>query len=145
MKTKHDNTRHRWGTAIKDQAFDAIRKKAILETNAEHFLHVLEGGTVFTNLYLRRPHNFAPDMGWLPWPVVPKKQWPPVRFGEKRAITLEEHQAISKAVHRAYARNAKVVLPCRSPRLRRRRRRRRSCPFPPRQARSPNRRALSLA
>lgn len=33
-------------------------------------------------------------MGWLPWPVVPKKQWPPVRFGEKRAITLAEHQAI---------------------------------------------------
>ena len=94
IKTKHDNTRHRWGTAIKDKAFDSIRQKAILETNAEHFLHVLEGGTVSTNLYLRRLHNFALDMGWLPWPVVPKRQWPPVRFGEKRAITLEEHQAI---------------------------------------------------
>ena len=94
VKTKHDNTRHRWGTAIKDNAFDSIRDRVILETNAEHFLHVLEEGTVSTNLYLRRIHNFALDMGWLPWPVVPKKQWPPVQFGEKRAITADEHQAI---------------------------------------------------
>lgn len=94
FKTKHDNTRHRWGTAIKDTAFDSIRDRVLLETNAEQFLHVLEEGTVSTNLYLRRIHNFALDMGWLPWPVVPKKQWPPVRFGEKRAITLEEHLQI---------------------------------------------------
>ena len=94
IKTKQDNTRHRWGTAIKDKAFDPIRDRVLLETNAEQFLRVLEDGTVSTNLYLRRIHNFALDMGWLPWPVVPKKQWPPVRFGEKRAITLEEHQAI---------------------------------------------------
>lgn len=94
LKTKRDNTHHRWGTAIKDTAFDSIRNRVILETNAEHFLHVLENGTVSTNIYLRRIHNFALDMGWLPWPVVPKKQWPPVQFGEKRAITLKEHQAI---------------------------------------------------
>jgi integrase len=94
IKTKHDNTRHRWGTAIKDDAFDSVRDRVILETNAEHFLRVLEEGTVSTNIYLRRIHNFALDMGWLPWPVVPKKQWPPVHFGEKRAITLEEHLKI---------------------------------------------------
>jgi integrase len=94
VKTKQDNTRHRWETAIKDKAFDSLRDRVILETNAEHFLRVLENGTVSTNIYLRRIHNFALDMGWLPWPVVPKKQWPPVQFGEKRAITREEHEAI---------------------------------------------------
>lgn len=94
LKTKHNNTRHRWQTAIKDKAFDSIRDRVILETNAEHFLRVLEMGTISTNLYLRRIHNFALDMSWLPWPVVPKKQWPPIRFKEKRAITLAEHQAI---------------------------------------------------
>lgn len=94
IKTKQDNTRHRWGTTIKDTAFDSIRARVLLETNAEHFLHILEEGTVSTNLYLRRINNFALDMGWLPWPVVPKKQWPPVRFGEKRAITQEEHLKI---------------------------------------------------
>ena len=94
LKTKEDTTRHRWGTAIKDQAFDSIRRRVLLETQAEHFLRVLEEGTVSTNLYLRRLHNFALDMGWLPWPVVPKKQWPPVQFGEKRAITRAEHLQI---------------------------------------------------
>jgi hypothetical protein len=91
LKTKQDNTRHRWETAVKDRAYDSIRNRVLLETNAEHFLHVLEEGTVSTNLCLRRIHNFALDMSWLPWPVVPKKQWPPVQFGEKRALTLEEH------------------------------------------------------
>jgi len=65
-----------------------------MRLHGEHFLRVLEDGTVSTNVYPRRTHNFAIDMGWLPWPVVPKKQWPPVQFGEKRAITLDEHQAI---------------------------------------------------
>src|SRR5581483_4838792 len=48
-------------------------------------------GTVSTNVFLRRVHNFALDMGWLPWPVVVKRQWPAIEFKEKRAITLEEH------------------------------------------------------
>ena len=30
-------------------------------------------------------------MGWLPWPVVVKRQWPVIEFKEKRAITWEEH------------------------------------------------------
>ena len=94
VKTKHDETRARWETAVKDKAFDSIRDRALLETQPEHILRVLENGTVSTNVYLRRLHNFAMDMGWLPWPIVPKRQWPAVRFKPKRAITLEEHQAI---------------------------------------------------
>jgi hypothetical protein len=66
----------------------------ILETRPEHFLRVLEAGKVSTNVYLRRIHNFALDMTWLPWPVLPKKRWPAVEFKEKRGITLAEHLAI---------------------------------------------------
>jgi integrase len=33
-------------------------------------------------------------MHWLPWPVLPKPNWPAVKHGEKRAITFEEHQKI---------------------------------------------------
>jgi integrase len=65
-----------------------------LETRPEHFLRVLETGKVSTNIYLRRIHNFALDMTWLPWPVIVKRQWPKVQFKDKRAITWEEHQAI---------------------------------------------------
>ena len=55
---------------------------------------MLESGTVATNVFLRRLHNFALDMGWLPWPVIPKRQWPKVVYGKKRAITWEEHRRI---------------------------------------------------
>ena len=79
---------------LKDEAFDLIRDLPLLETRPEHLLKVMEVGTVSTNVFLRRVHNFALDMGWLPWPVIPKKHWPKITFREKRAITLEEHQAI---------------------------------------------------
>ncbi len=94
VKLKKDQTQHRWQTAIKDKAFDLIRHLPLLETRPEHFLRVLEAGKVSTNIYLRRIHNFALDMNWLPWPVLAKKRWPAVEFKEKRAITLAEHQAI---------------------------------------------------
>ena len=93
-KLKQGNTRSRWLTAIKDKALDSIRNLAVLETRAEHFLRVLESGSVSTNSYLRRIHSFALDMNWLPWPVLPRKRWPSLRFKEKRAITREEHQKI---------------------------------------------------
>lgn len=94
IKTKQGSTRDRWITASKDTAFDLIRSRTLFETRAEHFLRVLERGTVATNVFLRRLHNFAFDMNWLLAPVLPKKQWPAVRFKEKRAITWDEHLRI---------------------------------------------------
>jgi integrase len=93
-KLKTGETQHRWLTAIRDKALDAIRNMVVLETQAEHFLKVLENGSISTNIYLRRIHNFALDMNWLPWPVLPKKRWPAIKFKEKRGITLAEHLAI---------------------------------------------------
>ena len=94
VKLKKGETQHRWQTAIKDKAFDLIRHLPVLETRPENFLRVLETENVSTNVYLRRIHNFALDMTWLPWPVIVKRQWPKVQFKDKRAITWEEHQAI---------------------------------------------------
>ena len=93
-KLKRGETKNRWLTAIKDKALDSIRDRIVLETQAEHFLKVLENGSISTNIYLRRIHNFALDMSWLPWPVLPKTRWPVIRFKEKRGITLTEHLAI---------------------------------------------------
>jgi integrase len=92
--TKTGHTKERYERAMRDAAFDSIRNLPILETHAEHFLKVLRTGTVCTNVYLRRIHNFALDMDWLPKTILPKKQWPDICFKEKRAITLAEHQAI---------------------------------------------------
>lgn len=94
VKLKKGETQHRWQTAIKDKAFNTIRDLPVLQTRPEQFLRVLETGKVSTNVYLRRIHNFALDMTWLPWPVIVKRQWPKVEFKDKRAITWEEHQAI---------------------------------------------------
>jgi hypothetical protein len=76
IKTKQGNNRLRWERAVVDAAFDSIRDLPLVETRPEHFLKVLGEGTVSTNVFLRRIHNFALGLSWLPWPVLPPKQWP---------------------------------------------------------------------
>jgi len=94
VKLKRGGTKIRWETANKDKAYDTIRHVPLLETRPEHFLRVMESGTISTNMYLRRLQNLALDMNWLPWSVLPKKRWPVVKFKEKRGITWEEHQKV---------------------------------------------------
>jgi len=97
IKLKTGPTQYRWQTAAKDKAFELIRDRLLIETQAEHFLAVLKKGTVSTNCYLRKTHNFALDMNWLPATVIPRRQWPAIRFKDKRAVTLAEHQKIVAA------------------------------------------------
>ncbi len=98
---KEGDTLVRWERAIKDKAFDRIRQLSLLETRAEHLLKVISEGTVSTNVFLRRIHNFVVDMSWIAWPVIPKRQWPAIHYKEKRAITAFEHQAILAMEHNA--------------------------------------------
>ena len=97
MSTKQEANRNRWRTAAKDKAFAPLLSRVIIDTPGELLLKVLEMGTVSTNVFLRRLHNFCLDMNWLPWPIIPKRQWPAVRFKDKRAITMEEHRQIIAA------------------------------------------------
>ncbi|HVY71307.1 MAG TPA: hypothetical protein VHH73_15350, partial [Verrucomicrobiae bacterium] len=69
-------TKERYDMAIQDAALDGIRHRKLLETTGEQFLSVLRAGTVSTNVYLRRFHNFALGMHWLPWPILPRLHWP---------------------------------------------------------------------
>jgi hypothetical protein len=94
VATKQGENQRRWQTAIKDKAFDSLRRRILIETRAEELLAVIEAGTVSTNVFLRKLHNFCQDMNWLPWPIIPKRQWPAVHYGVKRAITWKEHLAI---------------------------------------------------
>src|SRR5947207_11571350 len=71
VKLKSGPTQYRWQTATKDKAFDLIRNRLLIETQAEHLLEVLKKSTVSTNAYLRKNHNFAVDMNWLPATVIP--------------------------------------------------------------------------
>jgi integrase len=95
--TKLGANKDRWQRVVKDVALAPLLPQIIIETKAEALLTALQAGTVSTNVFLRRLHNFCVDMNWLPWPLVPKRQWPVIRYKEKRAITLDEHQRIIAA------------------------------------------------
>jgi hypothetical protein len=52
---KSGPTQARWKTAAKDKAFDQIRERVLIETQAEHLLTVLRSGTVSTNAFAKGP------------------------------------------------------------------------------------------
>jgi len=91
IEMKNGETYRRWCIAAKDKAFTELAKLKLLDTRAEHFLHVLKRGTVSTNVYLRRIHNFALDMAWVPVPVIPRRQWPKcnmAKSGPSRGMSI---------------------------------------------------------
>ncbi len=54
VQDKQGPTLHRWKTAIKDSAFDPIRKQVVVTTATDDFMGVLRKGTISTNVFLRR-------------------------------------------------------------------------------------------
>jgi len=92
-----ESSRSRYLRAVKSPAFDPLRQKQLLETTAEDFFTVLKSKQVSVGHYLRRLHNLALALGWLPVPVLPPKLWPRVSPKERRGITLEEHERILAA------------------------------------------------
>lgn len=94
VELKAGSNRARYDRAVSQRAFDQIRDRRIIDTQAEHFLATLRAGSVSTHIHLRRFHNFALGMNWLAWPVLPRKLWPSVSHRERRAITREEHERI---------------------------------------------------
>ena len=91
---KGTNTKARWTRAVAEKPFDRIRNLKLVETKAEHLLDVMKTGTVSSIIFLRRLHNFALDMNWLLAPIIPRKQWPKIKFKEKAAITIQQHEKI---------------------------------------------------
>lgn len=73
---KKGETQKRWERAMREKPFDLIRNKTLVETKAQDFLDVLAAGAVCTNIFLRRLHNFAVEMDWLPKSIIPHRQWP---------------------------------------------------------------------
>jgi integrase len=92
-----DSSQDRCTRAMKSQAFDSLRQKKLVETNAEDFLAVLKPGKVSVAHYLRRLHNLALSLGWLAVPVLAPRLWPKPQFKAKRGVTLDEHQRILAA------------------------------------------------
>ncbi len=93
-RQKKGDSQKRWQRAMRQEPFDLIRGQTLVETTAQDFLDVLAAGSVSTNVFLRRLHNYVLEMDWLPKMLIPRRHWPRVEFKEKRGITLEEHQKI---------------------------------------------------
>ncbi|MGH7967391.1 MAG: hypothetical protein ACREIC_01555, partial [Limisphaerales bacterium] len=86
--------RRRWEVFTKDKAIKPLLNLVILETRTDQLLAAVLRGKVSTNVYLRRLQNFSIGMNWLPWPILPPKLWPPVKYKNKRAIKEDEHRKI---------------------------------------------------
>lgn len=94
-KVKHaERTSERYESAFNEAPFDALRHLILIETRPEEILKVLLTGTVSTNIFMRRLHSFALNMGWLPWPILAYAQWPRLKYKTRRAITAIEAQRL---------------------------------------------------
>lgn len=78
---KQGTTKERWLRGVAEKPFDAIRDLKLTETKAEDLWNVLKVGTISTNIFLRRLHNFAVDMNWLLAPIIPRRLSP--KTGER--------------------------------------------------------------
>lgn len=87
-------TQERCARGFRSKAYDAIRNKPLVQTTGEDLLAIVHANGNCVAHYLRRLHNLAVDLGWLAWPIIPKRAWPKIRSQSKRAITAEEHAAV---------------------------------------------------
>jgi integrase len=95
-------TRNRLETAKKDKALQKILKLNVLQDRPRQaglFFEALNAGGISTNVFLRRFHNFALDMGWIASPIIPRRQWPKVRYAPRKAITEEQYLQIIEREH----------------------------------------------
>jgi len=88
------STQARCARGFRSKAYHPIRNKALVQTTGEDLLVVIHANGNCVAHYLRRLHNLALDLGWLPWPILAKRAWPKIRSQSKRAITAEEHAAL---------------------------------------------------
>jgi integrase len=96
MKGYVGPTAVRWGKFRRSAPMRMLENLPIYLTESTHLLAVLEHrkAGVSTNVWLRILHNRAIDLGWLLAPVMPKRAWPKVKYGERRGTTAEEHKKI---------------------------------------------------
>ena len=100
------STQARCARGFRSKAYDPMRNKSLVQTTGEDLLTIIHANGNCVAHYVRRLHNLALDLGWLPWPILAKRAWPKIHSQSKRAITAEEHQAViaseKNAERRAY-------------------------------------------
>jgi integrase len=87
-------TQKRIENAAKDKALIPLLDRPVGETKATEIFEVIRNGGVATNVFLRRFHNFALELGWIHKPILTKSYWPKVIYSPKVAITSDQYEAI---------------------------------------------------
>jgi integrase len=88
------STQMRCSRGFRSKAYDPVRNKPLVQTTGEDLLAIVHANGNCVAHYLRRLHNLALDLGWLPWPILAKRAWPKIHSQSKRAITAEEHATV---------------------------------------------------
>jgi hypothetical protein len=88
------STQVRCARGFRSKAYHPIRNKPLVQTTGEDLLTIIHANGNCVAHYLRRLHNLALDLGWLPWPILANRAWPKIRSQSKRAITAGEHAAV---------------------------------------------------
>jgi integrase len=88
------STQARYARAMNDPHIGRLKNRRLIETTSEDLFAIMAAGTKSTTYYLKRVHHFALGLGFLPAPILPPKLWPKVKWGSRRAITLEEHERL---------------------------------------------------
>jgi hypothetical protein len=68
-------TQERCARGFRSKAYDPIRNKSLVQTTGADLLAIIHTNGNCVAHYLRRLHNLAVDLGWLPWPVLAKRAW----------------------------------------------------------------------
>ena len=95
-KSYHGATATRWDRFARSDPMRSLVHVLLVETEAGHLLGVLRHPRAgsSTNVWLRRLHNYAIDLGWLLSPALPRKLWPRIVHHARSGITADEHARI---------------------------------------------------
>ncbi|MEO8341140.1 MAG: tyrosine-type recombinase/integrase [Nitrospirota bacterium] len=90
------STKERFQKFIRSAPALPLMNLRLVETSSADFLAVFAHprAGVSTNVQLRIVHNRALDLEWILRPVLSRKVWPKIRYGRRKGITREQHEAV---------------------------------------------------
>ena len=90
------STKDRFEKFMRSAPLHGLLNRRLAETCSSDFLAVFAHpkAGVSTNVQLRILHNRALDLEWILRPVLSKRAWPKVKYGFRKGITREQHEAL---------------------------------------------------
>ena len=92
------STKERFQKFLRSKPVKSLMDMKLVATNSSDFLEVFAhpNAGVSTNVQLRILHNRALDLEWILRPVLSKRAWPKIKYGQRQGITREQHEAVLK-------------------------------------------------